>query len=308
MTVSRCIQEGLVGGESFVVDASLIKADADRQRGVPGAEGLPPDIINHAVREYLEVLDKAASRAALPVTPKYLSPADPAARSTGAHGGQAFFAYSTNYLIDLTNAVIVDVEASTAIRQAEVTAQRTMIDRTQKRFGIWPQRLAADTGYGDAANLAWRVHKRGIEPHISVFDHVGRSPDSFQRTVSAMTTRTISMPVSAASISSSTGGTMPTHGPARAKKGRNAVRPSQTHPEARPLASTRTKWRKRRFPPRSYSPEPAQARDTYPDPVGYSPSLTPGADLTSTSETDNHGRLQNHLPPTEIPPSAAYLI
>lgn len=60
MTVSRCIQEGLVGGEGFAVDASLIKADANRQRGVPGDEGLPPDIINHAVREYLEVLDEAA--------------------------------------------------------------------------------------------------------------------------------------------------------------------------------------------------------------------------------------------------------
>lgn len=182
MTVSRCIQEGLVGGEGFAVDASLIKADANRQRGVPGAEGLPPDIINHAVREYLEVLDEAAFGAASPVTPKYLSPADPAARWTGAHGGQAFFAYSTNYLIDLANAVIVDVEASTAIRQAEVTAQRTMIDRTQERFGIWPRRLAADTGYGDAANLAWLVHERGIEPHIPVFDHVGRRTDSYQRT------------------------------------------------------------------------------------------------------------------------------
>ncbi len=51
MTVSRCIQEELVDGEGFAVDASLIKADANRQCGVPVAEGLPPDIINHAVRE-----------------------------------------------------------------------------------------------------------------------------------------------------------------------------------------------------------------------------------------------------------------
>jgi len=123
MTVSRCIQEGLVGGEGFAVDASLIKADANRQRGVPGAEGLSPDIVNHAVREYLEVLDEVAFGAASPVTAKYQSSADPAARWTGAHGGQAFFAYSTNYLIDLANAVIVDVEVSTAIRQAEVAAQ-----------------------------------------------------------------------------------------------------------------------------------------------------------------------------------------
>lgn len=181
MTVTRCIDEGLVGGEGFAVDASLIKADANRQRGVPGEEGLPADIVNHAAREYLEVLDAAAFGAASPVTPKYLSPADPAARWTSAHGGQAFFAYSTNYLIDLANAVIVDVEATTAIRPAEVTAQRTMIDRTQERFGIWPQRLAADTGYGDAANIAWLVHERGIEPHIPIFDHAGRRTGSFQR-------------------------------------------------------------------------------------------------------------------------------
>jgi hypothetical protein len=42
---------------------------------------------------------------------------------TRARGGQAFFAYSTNYLIDVDNAIIVDVEATTAIRQAEVLAQ-----------------------------------------------------------------------------------------------------------------------------------------------------------------------------------------
>ena len=181
MTVTRCIEEGLVGGEGFAVDASLIKADANRQRGVPGEDSLPPNIVNHAAREYLEVLDEAAFGAASPATPKYLSPADPAARWTSAHGGQAFFAYSTNYLIDLANAVIVDVEATTAIRPAEVTAQRTMIDRTQERFGIWPQRLAADTGYGDAANIAWLVHERGIEPHIPIFDHARRRTGSFQR-------------------------------------------------------------------------------------------------------------------------------
>jgi transposase len=181
MTVTRCIEEGLVGGEGFAVDASLIKADANRQRGVPGEDGLPPNIVNHAAREYLEVLDEAAFGAASPATPKYLSPADPAARWTSAHGGQAFFAYSTNYLIDLANAVIVDVEATSAIRPAEVTAQRTMIDRTQERFGIWPQRLAADTGYGDAANIAWLVHERGIEPHIPIFDHARRRTGSFQR-------------------------------------------------------------------------------------------------------------------------------
>jgi hypothetical protein len=76
----------------------------------------------------------------------------------------AFFAYCTNYLIDLKHAVIMDVEATTAVRQAEVTAQRVMIDRTHRRFGRWPERLTADAGYGSAENLAWLVHERGIEP------------------------------------------------------------------------------------------------------------------------------------------------
>ena len=169
-TVARCMSEGLVGGEAFAVDASMIKADANRQRSVPGSEGLPAEAANHAVREYLAVLDDAAFGGATPVTPKFISLADPASRWTGANGGLAFFAYCTNYLIDLKHAVIMDVEATTAVRQAEVTAQRVMIDRTQSRFGLWPERLAADAAYGSAENLAWLVHERGIEPHIPVFD------------------------------------------------------------------------------------------------------------------------------------------
>ena len=179
-TVARCLAEGLVGGEGFAVDASMIKADANRQRSVPGSDGLPPEAASHAVREYLAVLDDAAFGGATPVVPKFISVADPASRWTGANGGLAFFAYCTNYLIDLKHAVIMDVEATTAVRQAEVTAQRVMLDRTQERFGIWPERLAADTGYGSAENLAWLVHEKGIEPHIPVFDK-DRTDGSFAR-------------------------------------------------------------------------------------------------------------------------------
>ena len=180
-SVERCMAEGLVGGEGFAVDASLIKADANRQRSVPGSEGLPSEATSHAVREYLAVLDDAAFGAATPVEPKFISVADPASRWTGANGGLAFFAYSTNYLIDLKHAVIMDVEATTSIRQAEVTAQRRMLERTQDRFGVWPQRLAADTAYGSAENLAWLVHERGIEPHIPVFDKSRRTDGTFNR-------------------------------------------------------------------------------------------------------------------------------
>jgi transposase len=179
-TVARCIAEGLVGGEGFAVDASMIKADANRQNSTPGDEWEPPDDPGHAVREYLAVLDEAAFGGATPVVPKFISGSDPASRWTGASGGLAFFAYCTNYLIDLKHAVIMDVEATTAVRQAEVTAQRVMLDRTQERFGIWPERLAADTGYGSAENLAWLVHEKGIEPHIPVFDK-DRTDGSFAR-------------------------------------------------------------------------------------------------------------------------------
>ncbi len=179
--VRRCMDEGLVGGEGFAVDASLIEADASRQTCVPGAEGLPPDVTNRAVEEYLAVLDEAAFGAATPVTPKMLSPSDPASRWTGADGGLAYFAYCTNYLIDLDHAVIVDVEPSTAVRQAEVAAAKTMIERTRERFEIWPERLAADTGYGSAEMLAWLVHEQGIEPHIPVFDKSRRTDGTFSR-------------------------------------------------------------------------------------------------------------------------------
>jgi len=177
----RCIDEGLVGGEGFAVDASLIKADASRQKGVEGSQGLSPKMTSRAIDEYLAALDNAAFGAATEVTPKFISPADPAARWTGAHGGQAFFAYSTNYLIDLDHAIIVDVEASTAVRQAEVTAAKTMIERTEQRFDLYPERLAGDTAYGSADMLHWLVDERGIEPHVPVFDKSKRADGSLSR-------------------------------------------------------------------------------------------------------------------------------
>src|SRR5437773_5498453 len=181
MTVRRCLAEGLVGGEGFAVDASMIKADANRQRSVPGSEWLAPEAASHAVREYLAVLDDAAFGAATPVVPKFISPADPAARWTAAHRGPAFFAYSTNYLIDLDNAIIVDVEATTAIRQAEILAAKRMIERSLRHFDLDPKRLIGDTAYGSAEMLNWLVHERGLEPHIPVFDKSQRTDGTFSR-------------------------------------------------------------------------------------------------------------------------------
>ena len=116
------------------------------------------------------MLDDAAFGAATPVLPRLVSPSDPAARWTGADGGLAYFAYAANYLVDLDHAIIVDVEPTTAIRQAEVTAAKRMIERSRERFDLYPARLAGDSGYGSAAMLGWLVYEQGIEPHIPVFD------------------------------------------------------------------------------------------------------------------------------------------
>jgi transposase len=177
----RCMDERLVGGENFAVDASLIKADANRQKGIEGDKWVAPQAADHAVQEYLAVLDDAAFGAATEVTPKFISPADPAARWTGAHGGQAFFAYSTNYLIDTDNAIIMDVEATTAIRQAEVLAAKRMIGRTMESLALHPRRLLGDSAYGSAEMLGWLVSERGIEPHVTVFDKSARKDGTFSR-------------------------------------------------------------------------------------------------------------------------------
>jgi transposase len=182
--VERCMAEGLVGADGFAVDASLIAADANKRRSVPSDEWKPEEVKDkacRAVREYLATLDDAAFGAASPVTPKFISRSDPAAQWTGAHKGHAFFAYATNYLIDTDHGVIVDVEATRAIRQAEVGAARTMLERTEDRFGLKPDYLTADSAYGSAESLAWLVKQKKITPHIPVFDKSTRTDGTFSR-------------------------------------------------------------------------------------------------------------------------------
>ena len=182
--VEACIAADLVGGEGFAVDASLIAADANKQRSIPGSEWQKtrnPETASRAVKEYLASLDDAAFGAASEVTPKFVSPSDPAAQWTGAMRGPAFFAYSDNYLIDVKFGVIMDVKASRAIRQAEVGAGKTMIERTEERFNIKPKWLAADTAYGSGPNLNWLVKDKDIAPHIPVIDKSKREDGSLSR-------------------------------------------------------------------------------------------------------------------------------
>lgn len=182
--VEACIAAGLVGGEGFAVDASLIVADANKQRSIPGPEWEKPrdsETASHAVKEYLATLDDAAFGAASEVTPKFVSPSDPAAQWTGAMKGAAFFAYSDNYLIDVKCGVIMGVKASRAIRQAEVGVSQIMIERTEERFGLKPKWLAGDTAYGSGKNLNWLVNDKDIAPHIPVIDKSKREDGTFSR-------------------------------------------------------------------------------------------------------------------------------
>jgi transposase len=179
--LERCLAEGLVGGDGFAIDASIIKADANRQRGVPGndASWNRESALTRPVREYLEALDAAEEPHKLP---KNISLTDPAARWTAAPGGPAFYAYSTNYLIDTKAGVIVDVEATPAYRTDEVNATRTMVDRVEDRFDIKPTHLIGDTAYGTAAMLGWMVDEKAIEPHVPVWEKAERNDGTFSRT------------------------------------------------------------------------------------------------------------------------------
>ena len=187
--LSRCMTEGLVGGEGFAVDASVVKADANRARSIPGAELAnwnPGERPSRAVREYLAALDKSAMTTADEVKqaepaapPKNISLTDPAARWTAAPGGPAFYAYSTNYLIDLRAGIILDVEATPAFRSQEVESTKTMVDRVEQRFHLKPHRLVGDTAYGTGAMLAWIVQEKGIEPHVPVWQRIAHAEGVF---------------------------------------------------------------------------------------------------------------------------------
>lgn len=180
-TVRSCIEKGLVGGEGFATDASIIRADANRQNHIEGGDdhdwsgGAGGGGPSRAVREYLDGLDREAA------PPKEISLSDPASRLTAAVGRPAFFGWCTNYLIDVKHAVIMDVAATPALRTAEVAATKAMIDRVEDRFGMKPKRLIGDTAYGTAEMLAWMVEEKNIAPHVPVWDKGERDDGTFSR-------------------------------------------------------------------------------------------------------------------------------
>ncbi len=176
--LQRCIAEGLVGGDSFAVDASIVKADASRQRHHEDDDD-DWGSGSRAVDEYLKTLDRSIPEGGEPA--KKVSQTDPASRWTAAPGGPAFYAYSTNYLIDTDAGIIMDTEATPANRTLEVESTRTMIERVEERFEIKPEKLIGDTAYGTAKMLGWLVEEQDITPHVPVFDKSERKAGLFGR-------------------------------------------------------------------------------------------------------------------------------
>jgi transposase len=174
---------GLIKGEGFAVDASVMEANASRYHGKA-----PEDLAwtdkqrqARAVAEYLAALDEVAEPNPDRKPPKVISPSDPSSAWTAKANKRVQFGYGLNYLIDIENAVIVDVEATPARTYDEVEATKTMIDRTEQCFDLKPKRLAADTAYGTGRFLGWLVKNKKITPHIPVRDKSDRDDDTFSR-------------------------------------------------------------------------------------------------------------------------------
>ena len=150
---------GLVGGEGFAVDASVIEANASRFQRVEGFEvdWTDEQRASRPVQEYLVALESENPPINPRQQPKAMSPSDPCAAWTTRGRHKVMFGYSLNYLIDMEHSVILDVEATPTRISKEVDATETMLERTEERFALKPQRLAGDVAYGTGERLRWLV-------------------------------------------------------------------------------------------------------------------------------------------------------
>src|ERR1700739_962933 len=193
--VAKCIAAGLVGGEAFSIDASLIRAEVDKKKRTPGDQpiGWPKaEEASRAVGEYLAALDAAQNRAensedddkfdggSRRKPPKEVSLTDPQAAWVARKNTDPLFADDANYLIDNKAGIISDAEGTRANRIAEIAITATMIERVKDRFDLQPRRLAGDTVYGAVRLLKWLVDRQ-IAPHIPVWDKSARSDGTFSR-------------------------------------------------------------------------------------------------------------------------------
>ena len=177
--VCGCMAAGLIGGEGFAVDASVIEANASRFQRVEGSEvdWTVEQRARQPVREYLTALNSDNPPINPKQKPKAMSPVDPCAAWTTRGRHKVMFGYSLNYLIDMDHAVIVDVEATPTRISKEVDATETMIERVEERFALKPKHVAGDVAYGTGEMLGWLVD-REIDPYIPVWERGRRREKS----------------------------------------------------------------------------------------------------------------------------------
>jgi IS5 family transposase len=164
--ISQCMNAGLVGGEGFAADSSLIGGDAGRDRRVQSVDAIREGNTTRPVREYLDALD--AGNPVHQGDARYLSPTDPAA-AWNTKEGRGKFGYFNNYLVDTDHAVIVAVEATPARIAQEIVATKAMLRRVEEKHSLKPGCLAADKAYGTGPFLGW-LSERKVIAHIPVLD------------------------------------------------------------------------------------------------------------------------------------------
>jgi transposase len=168
--VSQCIACGLVKGDHLSVDGSFIQADASNSSRIPRENLSEVAEVNRTVRQYLEDVENENPVQPEPHEQEKVSTTDPDAAYFSKGDRAPTLGYFDNYLMDNASCVIVGVEATDARPSGEISSARKMIADCVTKFGLTPQTLAADTGYGKADFLAW-LESQGIASYIPLRQH-----------------------------------------------------------------------------------------------------------------------------------------
>ena len=166
--VKEAILDGLVSGDHFSVDGSLIQSFASMKSLRPidtkdtqvrdGSDD--PDGGNPTVNFRGEKRTNATHRSLV----------DPEARLMRKGDGKpALLSHSLHLLMENRNALCLDVDVDEANGTAERIQAGAMLDRTRRRHGLWPRTLGTDAGYKDGKFLD-AVERFGIVPHTPVGD------------------------------------------------------------------------------------------------------------------------------------------
>jgi transposase len=191
--VARCVEVGLVTGKHLSVDGTQVMANASVKSRVTREAFVEAAQVNRTACEYLEELsvqnpttetpaadaEETMTESILAMLPEKLSKTDPDATWSGKNG-PAVWAYYDNYLIDNESCIVIGVEATPARFSQETAAAKQMITAAKTRFGLQPESLGADKGYGSAEFVDW-LWNQGVAPHIPLIDRRNQTKGAFTK-------------------------------------------------------------------------------------------------------------------------------